>query len=198
MAETKTLTSEPIRLEDVRLSFPRLSKPKAFQEGQEPRFEASALLDPSKPAHAAKISELKGLVKKLATEKWGSIPPDLKLFMFRGDTKPYDGYAGMIAIAAHNTVRPTVVNRARQPVAEGDKQFPFAGCFVNMTITLWVQSNQWGKRINANLRAIQFVRDGDAFGVQPVDAEEEFEALEDAPLGKTVAGGAALDDDIPL
>jgi hypothetical protein len=54
----------------------------------------------------------------------------------------------------------------------------YSGCYVNMTVTLWTQDNEYGKRVNANLRAVQFVKDGEAFGVAPVDAEEEFDEVE--------------------
>ena len=43
--------------------------------------------------------------------------------------------------------------------------------------------NEFGKRINANLRAVQFVKDGEAFGVKPVDAEDEFDVLEGDAAG---------------
>jgi hypothetical protein len=51
----KAPTSDIIKLKNVRLSFARLWKPKAFQEGQDPRFEATFLLDPSNAEHAATI-----------------------------------------------------------------------------------------------------------------------------------------------
>jgi hypothetical protein len=170
-------TSEKIKLNNVRLSFPRLFKPKAFQEGQDPRFEASFLLDPSDKSHAAIIKQIKATAKELATEEFGEVPKSLKLCFGDGDEKEYDGYEGMFYVTSSNKTRPTVVDRDLSPLVEEDGK-PYAGCYVNGTITLWVMNNQFGKRINANLRAVQFVKDGEAFGVKPVDAEEEFDALE--------------------
>jgi len=51
---------------------------------------------------------------------------------------------------------------------------PYAGCYVNMSIRLWAQDNQFGKRVNAQLRAVQFVKDGEAFGDKPVDPQKEL------------------------
>lgn len=170
-------TSEKIKLVNARLSFPRLFKPKAFQEGQDPRFEASFLLDPSDKKHAAVIKSIKVTAKELAKEEFGEIPKSLKLCFGDGAEKDYDGYEDMFYITSSNKTRPTVVDGQLAPLVEEDGK-PYAGCFVNGTITLWVMNNQYGKRINANLRAVQFVKDGEAFGVKPVEAEEEFDAIE--------------------
>jgi Protein of unknown function (DUF2815) len=83
-----------------------------------------------------------------------------------------------------------VYGRQRQPVVEGDKEAPYSGCFLNTNITLWTQDNTFGKAIRANLRIVQFAKDGPAFsGAAPARAEDELEALED----KTPAGVAASD-----
>lgn len=188
----KAPTSDVIKLKNVRLSFARLWKPKAFQDGQDPRFEATFLLDPTNATHAATINEIKAAASKMIKES-GLDARSFKLCFGRGDEKPYDGWAGMVYLASNNKTRPTVVDRNRNPVAEGDAQAPYSGCYVNASITLWLQNNQYGKRINANLRAVQFSEKGEAFGVQAARAEEEFEALGDAPAGAT-----AGDDDLPF
>jgi hypothetical protein len=48
---------------------------------------------------------------------------------------------------------------------------------VNAAVSLWVQNNQWGKRINCNLNAIQFVRDGDSFGAGATKADSVFDDI---------------------
>ena len=172
-------TSEVIKLPAARLSFPRLFKPKAFREGQEPRFEATFLLDPSDKTHAAVLETIRSTADEILEEHFnGKVPKGVKLCFGDGDEKEYDGYEGMVFLSSSNRTRPTVVDRDRTPLVEEDGK-PYAGCYVNASITLWVMDNEFGKRVNANLRAVQFVRDGDAFGVKPVDAEEEFDVLDD-------------------
>jgi hypothetical protein len=176
-------TSEVITLgsgaSPVRLSFARLFNPKSFQEGQPPRYEATFLLDPSNKEHAAVIAKIKETAKALLTEHFGGeIPKGVKPCYGSGDEKEYDGYEGMFYISTSNRSRPTVVDRQRNPLAEADGK-PYSGSYVIGSITLWVMDNKFGKRVNANLRAVQFVKDGEAFGVKPVDAEDEFEALPD-------------------
>lgn len=192
----KAPTSEPIRLENVRLSFPHIYKAHKFAEGQEPRFQATFLLDPAKEAHKALLAKVKAEIARLSKEAYGSekLPPDVKACVGNGNNKTYDGYKDMVYISTSNTTRPVVVNRVKEPVAEGESQAPYAGCYVNATLTLWAQKNQWGKRINANLRAIQFVADGPAFGRPPVDADDEFEALPDDGSAPAGVNGITEDD----
>lgn len=190
----KSKTSEVVKLKNVRGSFLRLFKPKAFQEGQTPRYEATFLLDPTNAEHAAAIAQLRAEAKKLIAAAWGEKPAGLKLCFGDADkdeTKSkYDGYKGMFYVTTANTERPGVYGRQRQPVAEGDREAPYSGCYVNTNITLWTQDNKFGKAIRANLRIVQFAKDGEAFsGAAPARAEDELEALED----KTPAGVAASD-----
>lgn len=205
---TKAKTSEVIRLgsgaSPVRLSFPNLAKPKAFQEGQDPRFEATFLMDPSNAEHAVLIKKIREQVKALALEAYGGeIPSDLKVCITNNSNKDgtqkkkYDGYNGMVFLTSNNKTRPTIVGRARNAVVDGDKEFPYGGSYVIGSITLWAQNNKFGKRINANLRAIQFVKDGEAFGRGPVAAEDEFDELEEQQATARDTAPDA-DDDIPF
>lgn len=186
-------TSEPIKLPLARLSFPRLFKPKSFREGQPARFESSFLLDPSDKAHKAIIDEIVETAEELLLEEFnGKIPKGAEMcfgyadasdiqigtLKWRGKEKEYDGYEGMFYISSSNQTRPTVVDRNNDPLVEEDGK-PYAGCYVDGSITLWTQDNEYGKRVNANLRAVRFRKDGDAFGRKPVDADEEFDILDD-------------------
>lgn len=200
-----TKTSEVIRLNNVRLSFPKLFTPVAFEVGGTKKFEATFLLDTSDAKHAAKIKEVKSAAAALMKESYGA---DFKASALKGlcfgsgdsktkaDGSVVDGYEGMFYLVAKNTVRPAVANRKGEPVAEGDEQTPYGGCYVNATVTLWAQNNKWGKRINANLRGVQFVADGEAFGTAPMSADSEFEALEDG--GASDAFDDFADDEDPF
>jgi len=42
---------------------------------------------------------------------------------------------------------------------------------------LWAQDNQFGKRVNAELLGVQFVRDGEPFGGGKPATPEDFEDL---------------------
>lgn len=208
----KAPTSGKIVLRNVRLSFARLWTPKAFQLGQDPRFEATGLIDPSaagslivtdkgttKCDGAAAVKFLKETAVRLAKEaNNGVFDRGTKLCFGKGEEKSYEGYAGMIYIATHNKTRPEIRGRQGQIVAENEKGAPYSGCWGNLIITMWGQNNQYGKRVNANFLGFQFAKDDKAFsGAAQVDVEDDFEAYEgEAP----VAAGATedFDDDIPF
>ena len=94
--------------------------------------------------------------------------------MHDGDSKAeYEGFEGNFFISSRAKVRPSVFDGQRQELTQADGK-PYSGCYVNASIELWAQDNSFGKRINAQLRGVQFLRDGDAFagGGQPADADE--------------------------
>ena len=183
-------TSDKIKLQNVRLSFPRLFVPRAFNPGQDPRYEASFLLDPSDKNHAATIKEIEAVADEIAKEMWPKkIPAALARCygLANEDAKKseYDGYEDMffISTSATQNTPPLIVDAGRNPliIENGvEPKIPYAGCYVTASITLWTQDNQFGKRINANLRAVQFKKDGEAFsGVKPVDIDDELDDFDE-------------------
>jgi hypothetical protein len=171
-----------IQLKNVRLSFPELFKAKAFQEGQNPKFSASFLIDGSTKEGKATIKMIEKEIDSLAKSNWPKgKPKSLKICLQDGDTKDYDGYADMMYVSSNNDTRPVVVDRKRSPVTEADDLI-YAGCYVNASLNLWCQDNQWGKRVNAGLRAVQFVKGGEAFGGARVDVEDEFDEIDEDDL----------------
>lgn len=96
----------------------------------------------------------------------------------------YAGYKGMFIIPSHNSkLAPAVANRKGVAVEPGDPQYPYDGAYVYGSITLWLQvgitEQKYGRRVGVNLRGVQFAKDGQSFARDSIDAEEEFEALED-------------------
>lgn len=103
-----------------------------------------------------------------------------KLAVHEGDTKPnYDGFEGNYFLSPSNDVRPTVMNGVtREPITKADGTI-YSGCIVNCKVEIWVQDNSWGKRVNATLLGVQFVRDGDAFGAgSPPANPDDFPELD--------------------
>jgi hypothetical protein len=79
-----------------------------------------------------------------------------------------------------NEFRPLIANRRGVVVMPGDPQYPYSGCYVRGKVTLWTSEHDLGgKQIIAGLRSIQFLRPGEPFARAPIDAEKEFEKLED-------------------
>lgn len=173
-----SVNSEIIKLKNVRLSFPEIWKPKAFEAGKEPRYQAAFLLDPSDKDHARAIKLIKSEAKKVLIEKFGEMPEkgDYRLCFGLADKHPkkkkYEGYEGMFYIDTSNTVQPTLIDRRKNEVVQQDGVL-YAGCYVNTNITLWVYDHpKGGKGVSANLRIIQFYRDGESFSNAKASADE--------------------------
>ena len=150
-----------IKLPNVRLSFPSVFQKASFN-GVETKYEATFLLN--KKEHADLIASIQAEIKKKVAEdlKGAKLGAD-KICLRDGDETEYEGYAGHLSLKASNKKRPMVLNKDKTPLTEDDNVI-YGGCYVNAIIELWAQNNEYGKRINANLLGIQFVRDGEAFG----------------------------------
>lgn len=166
-----------------RLSFPALFEAKSMDAGSKPKFSATFLMDKKKDA--ASIKKIQARIDALIAEKWkGKKPAGLKVSLHDGSEKEdKEGYGpDVMYINANSDKRPVVVDRDKTPLTSADNK-PYAGCYVNGSIQIWVQDNQFGKRINASLRAVQFVKDGEPFGGgTPVDAESELPDVDDVPV----------------
>lgn len=173
-----------IKIDNVRLAFPQLFEAKTVNGEGEPAFSASFLMEPDHPA----VMTLNAAMDKVGSEKWGAKWPNVKkeivtkdrLALHDGDTKAdYAGFAGMMFVSARNKSRPLVIDRDKSPLTAADGR-PYAGCYVNASIELWAQDNNYGKRINASLRGVQFFKDGDAFAGGGAASDDEFDSVESA------------------
>jgi hypothetical protein len=165
-----------IKITNARLSFPSLFRRSVF-EGKEGKFEATFLIPKNDPV----IKQIKKAIEEKISEAKIRVPSE-KLCLKDGDVifdeKGYEGYEGHYSLKASNNDRIYIVDQRNKPITE-DGNIVYAGCYVNAIIDLWVQNNAYGKRINANLHGIQFVKDGDPFGLERVDASQYFDTSED-------------------
>ena len=80
-----------IMIKNARLSFPEIWTPKAFNEGQAPKFSCNLLLD--KEGDKAQIVSFKKAIKEAALAGFnGELPAGLKSCIGDGKEKSYDGY----------------------------------------------------------------------------------------------------------
>lgn len=176
-----TTTAAPtgrIRLDNVRLSFPALFNPEAYQPGDAEKYKATFLVEQgsalAKTVEAKILAVLKDKFPNgnKAETVLKSIRGNPNKFCWQdGDSKEYDGYAGMMALSAKNTTRPTVIDGNKSPLTEKDGK-PYVGCYVNATVDFFVYDNG-GTGVSASLRGVQFLRDGDAFTAgRPADSDE--------------------------
>lgn len=188
-----------IKLPEGRLCYAYLSKPKTKPprpDGSipEPKYETAVLLDPSNPAHAKTIAEIKAEAQRLASETpelAGTPLKKLVLGFGNGDKKAVDdegernptyaAYEGMFYVNTSSATRPLIGDRSGHEIGQDNAQFPYSGCYANVKITLfpWHHVPTKRKGISVDLRSVQFVRDGEAFGRGSLSAETEFEPLDE-------------------
>lgn len=170
-----------LQLQNVRLAFPVLWEAKTVNGEGEPAFSASFLLPPDHPG----VKAINEAIEKVGKDKWGgkwdAVKKELeakdKLPIHDGDAKSdYAGFEGMLYVNARNKTRPLVIDRDKSPLVQSDGR-PYAGCYVNASLELWPQANDYGKRINASLRGVQFLKDGEAFAGGGSASEDEFDDL---------------------
>jgi len=174
----KKVLGNVLKLPAVRLSFPDLFTPTAFEEGQVAKYGASFLLDPKNPRHKKAIEEIKAEEKRMIKEAWGAAPAKLVIeYCGNGNDRTsqqtgeiYQGYEDMWFISCKNSTQPLVLDQDKVEVAQNDKRV-YGGAFVNATINLFVQDNKYGKGIRASVRAVQVLGYGEPFG-QHVTAKE--------------------------
>lgn len=170
-----------LMLKNVRIAFPVLWEAKTFNGEGKPAFSAALLMN----RDDEQIKKVKQAISAVAKERWGAKAEQIlkglvageKIALRDGDNKPdYDGFAGTMYVGARSAVRPLVLDADKTPLNESDGK-PYAGCYVNASIELWAQDNNYGKRVNASLRGVQFVRDGEAFAGSGAASADEFDAL---------------------
>ena len=188
------LGNNEIRLNNVRLAFPKLGTPEPFEGGKDPTpyFSATFIVPKDHPQTA----EIEALMRTLAIAKWGPQKGPLvlksakaigKVFFRDGDSKAeYEGFEGSNFVSARSKTRPNTFDGMRNTVTEADGVI-YAGCYVNAIISCYAYT-KGNNGLGAGLKGVQFKRDGDAFsgGGKPAEADD-FDELgapdgEDDPL----------------
>lgn len=177
-----------VKLKNVRLAFADLFQPKSVANGN-PTFSAAFIMEPDSP----NVSNIETAMKDVAVAKWGAkgekifnkLKEDKKVCLKDGNKNTnkegdvYSGFEDMMYVSANNPERPMLLDRNGVDELTRADGKPYAGCYVFASVDIWAQDNDYGQRINAQLRGVQFYKDGDAFaGGTPV-SNEEFDDLGD-------------------
>ena len=160
-------------LKNVRLSFPSLFQHATYQGQSLEKFEATFLINKDDP----QLKTVQAAIKEVGEAEFGKDWGKARMPIIDGVTKDYDGYEGTWALKATTKKRPVVVDRDKSPLVEDDGK-PYAGCYVNASITINAFGNNYGKFVVANLNAVQFTKDGDSFGGDSGGGADDFDALD--------------------
>lgn len=162
-----------IRIDGVRASYPHLAEPFS-KDGEKGKYGITGIMPKETHRAAAKlvksaIEEMMAANKtKVATDKW---------YFKDGDNTDKEEYEGAWIVSANESRAPAVRSRGGGKMTKEEVEEAFyGGCWVNILIRPWYQDGQkvgkgYGKRINAGLVAVQFVRDDESFGDGRIDDE---------------------------
>jgi hypothetical protein len=186
---TEKKKDDLIMLNNVRATFPHYFVAKAVNEGDKPAFSGSFIMPKDHPD----VAKLKEVLQRVAQAKWGDEASQIlsglvagdKVCLHNGDAKSeLEGYAGNLFVSSRSLARPLVLDADKSVLTEADGR-PYSGCYVNVQLAIWAQQNKYGKRINAQLRGVQFFKDGEAFSGGGAANPDAFAAVDssadDAP-----------------
>jgi hypothetical protein len=175
-----------IILKDVRLSYPDLFKPgrpPKDKPNEAGKYGAHAIFAPDSPNAKLVKDAIFAEAQRVFGANWqtilGSLTKDKKCLRdgnqnLTGDGNIRDGYAGMLYVVSKNKLKPIIIDRNPQVHLNEASGKPYGGCYVNMKIDVYAMDGSakgFGKSVNASLLAVQFLRDGDAFGGSMPNAE---------------------------
>jgi hypothetical protein len=152
-----------------RLSYPHLEKPSDYNPDN-PKYGLTMLFD----TDLVSLKKLKKLVALVAKEKWGARIPKRLHEPFRdGEEKEdTDGYGeGVIFCAAYSTDAPGVCDLQFSPTEVK------AGDYCRATVNVYAFENK-KKGVGLGLQNVQLICEGEAFGAERPDAEDDFDELD--------------------
>ena len=174
-----------VLVENVRLSYPHALVPqsggvdKVTGKAIPPSYSATGLLD--KKTHGQAMRLLKRLIDEILAEKKVSVKADFK-FLRDGNASGKDDYLNQWTVSAREKeTRPPSVRDVdgRTKLGKSDAEKLYGGCWGNILLKPWFQNNSLGKRVNANLIAIQIIpakgRDNTALGEATRPSEDEID-----------------------
>lgn len=184
-----------------RLSYCDAFKPREFEKGAGNAKYKTNILVPKEAVEIggvtmggkAQLDKIRAAIAAAKAEKWGNdkeSQPRLGqsvVCMKDGDAVDSEGVpekwvseetAGHYVITASDSDAPTVVDRRKRVISEADG-LVFSGSYARVVINTWGQDNKYGKRVNANLRSIQHIAKGEAFGKGGGDGTDLFGSLDD-------------------
>ena len=178
--------SKKIMLRNVRLSYEHIFKPTSFEEGGDPKYSATLIIPKDHP-------DLPAVKKAFHEAGQETFPSDFTGAWPRGFTcslkdadkdtdssgtllaEKNSAYVGCYILEANSTRRPLALNRDKSAVTEEDGII-YSGCYVNASLA--AAGYTYGKvkkGVKAYLNGVQFVKDGERFGM---DASSDFDALD--------------------
>jgi len=161
MSELKTKVIIGTKEKPVRFSYANVFKPKAANEGEEPKYSVSVIIPKENKEDIAKIEKAIENAIELGKSKLGKIPKDLKTPLRDGDEERDDeAYADSMFINANSNRKPGIVNEDLEEIIEVDEFY--SGCYGRVAVNFYAYNVGKSKGIAAGLQNLQKTEDGEA------------------------------------
>lgn len=157
----------------------------SFEAGGVEYFGTQLLMDPN--SESAKVANATIEAVREGAQL-GKVKTD-RLCMTDGDDTEYKSHQGMLVLRATRQAkkgRPMTVDNLLNPCVQEDNLL-YSGATARCKVNIWAQDNKWGKRVNAELLAVQFIAHGDQIGGGQTPSIDGMEAV-----------GSASDQEIPF
>lgn len=154
-----------------RVSFPKLADP-ADLSG---KYEIN-LLFPKGEA----ITVLNDAIKAAIEKKWGSKPPKNLHFPVKdGDEMSYAGHESCHVATFRSKDKPPLVGTEKVNGAylAIEPREVYGGCYARVSFSAYGYDFNGKLGVALDLKAVQKIRDGDAFGAAPADVNVDFDDL---------------------
>lgn len=172
-----------VKLKDVRISFTQnlFVAAEYKKDDGKPRYSSTFLIVPG----SANDTALEAAIQAAADAKYGAKAQAMlkgmvgngnKYCYQNGDTKEYEGYAGMKFVAAHRQAKdgaPKVFGIDGMTLLKENDGIIYGGCYVNAVVDIYAQPGE-NAGIRCGLIGVQFLRDGVAFSGSRI-SEGDFE-----------------------
>ena len=176
----------------VRVSYPTLFNPRAFQAGSEPKYSITLMIDKKNEEQMKFLKQLHTDMQEALIEAWPdeSKRPRVSLI---GDTRSpiKDGdktvnnngiplaeknpeYEGHFIIRASTASRPVVVDRNKSEILDANEIY--GGCFCKVCLNAYTYAMSANSGVTFGLNGVQKWSDGDSFGGGRMSADAMFEA----------------------
>ena len=102
-----------------------------------------------------------------------------RLCVSDGSDTDYDSHQGKTVMRATRVAqkgRPMTVDNLLNPCVQEDNLL-YSGARARCKVSIWAQDNKWGKRVNAELLAVQFIAHGEQIGGGQVPSVEGMEPV---------------------
>lgn len=176
-------TTEQFFIRNVRASFLYIFNDKGEYQGTPNKKYSLTLIFDKKKEHKKQLKNIQAMIDDLVkTELKGDEPEDRYYVLKNDDRRTKRGnrleYKGFYTLKASNESRPVLMDLQANKVSPDDHPF-YAGCRVNVKVSLWANDGPNGPVLGCNIIGVQFAGHDDPLTDSVINQEEAMEGFEE-------------------